>query len=170
MNGVMREPTLHEYAATLATPFAVLGIATDGRAVTRLAYLPLDEPTQAPEPADRVAEQAVRELDRYLADPAFRFTVPLAPRGTPFQQRVWQQLHSIPIGQSRTYGEVARMVRSAPRAVGQACGANPIALIIPCHRVVGALGAMGGFMNAADGDPIAIKRWLLVHEGYRFGA
>ena len=164
----MRRPAAPEYAAKMATPFAVLGVATDGRAVTRLTYLPRDEPVQAP--ADRVAERAVRELDRYLADPAFRFTVPLAPRGTPFQQRVWQQLHTIPIGQSRTYGEVARMVRSAPRAVGQACGANRIALIIPCHRVVGAQGAMGGFMNAADGDPIAIKRWLLVHEGYRFGA
>ncbi len=58
------------------------------------------------------------------------------------------------------------MVRSAPRAVGQACGANRIALVIPCHRVVGAMGALGGFMNARDGDPMAIKRWLLVHEGY----
>ena len=66
--------------------------------------------------------------------------------------------------------EFARMVRSAARAVGQACGANRIALIIPCHRVVGAQGALGGFMNAEDGDPIAIKRWLLRHEGYRFGA
>ena len=137
----MREPAAPEYAAKMATPFAVLGVATDGRAVTRVAYLPRDEPVRAP--SDRVAETAVRELDRYLADPAFRFTVPLAPRGTPFQQRVWQQLHTIPIGQSRTYGEVARMVRSAPRAVGQACGANRIALIIPCHRVVGAQGAHG---------------------------
>jgi methylated-DNA-[protein]-cysteine S-methyltransferase len=61
------------------------------------------------------------------------------------------------------------MVRSAPRAIGQACGANRIALIVPCHRVVGAMGSMGGFMNAQSGDPIAIKRWLLTHEGYRFG-
>jgi methylated-DNA-[protein]-cysteine S-methyltransferase len=156
------------YTAKLPAPFAVLGVQTDGRAVTRITYLAPDEPAQAP--ADRVAEQALRELQRYLADPAFRFTVPLAPRGTPFQQRVWQQLNTIPIGQSRTYGEIARMVRSAPRAIGQACGANRIALIIPCHRVVGAQGAMGGFMNADAGDPIAIKRWLLVHEGYRFGA
>lgn len=168
MSGMMHAVDGLRYAAKLATSFAVLGVATDGRAVTRLAYLPRDEPAQAP--SDRIAEQAVRELDRYLADPAFRFSVPLAPRGTPFQQRVWQQLHTIPLGQSRTYGEVARMVRSAPRAVGQACGANRIALMIPCHRVVGAQGAMGGFMNADAGDPIAIKRWLLVHEGYRFGA
>jgi methylated-DNA-[protein]-cysteine S-methyltransferase len=182
------------YAARLRTPFAVLGVVTDGRAVTRLAYLPLDERAQAP--ADAVAEQATRELERYLADPEYRFTVPLSPSGTPFQQRVWQTLAAIAPGQSRTYGEVARMVRSAPRAVGQACGANRIALIIPCHRVVGAMGVLGGFMgtagphrgqrpagveprtpplfakhaDAGDGAPIDIKRWLLRHEGYRFGA
>ena len=187
-------PAAPAYAARLRTPFAVLGVVTDGRAVTRLAYLPLDERAQAP--ADAVAEQATRELERYLADPEYRFTVPLAPGGTPFQQRVWQTLAAIASGQSRTYGEVARMVRSAPRAVGQACGANRIALIIPCHRVVGAMGALGGFMGTAgppqgarragvehptaspweqpapagDRAPIDIKRWLLRHEGYRFGA
>lgn len=187
-------PAVPAYAARLRTPFAVLGVVTDGRAVTRLAYLPLDEHAQAP--ADAVAEQATRELECYLADPEYRFAVPLAPGGTPFQQRVWQALAAITPGQSRTYGEVAGMVRSAPRAVGQACGANRIALIIPCHRVVGALGALGGFMGTAGpppgdrrvgaecrtaplwqqpapaggGVPIDIKRWLLRHEGYRFGA
>jgi methylated-DNA-[protein]-cysteine S-methyltransferase len=86
-------------------------------------------------------------------------------------------IRAIPLSESRTYGEVARAVRSAPRAVGQACGANRIALIIPCHRVVGSCGALGGFMGSAEGerpgadaaDPLAIKRWLLRHEGYRFG-
>ena len=152
----------------MRTPFAVLGLASDGRAITRLAYLPSGERAQAP--TDGVSERALREIERYLGDPAFRFTVPLAPAGTAFQQRVWTALSAIPPGESRTYGEVARMVRSAPRAVGQACGANRIALIVPCHRVVGAMGSMGGFMNASSGDPIAIKRWLLRHEGYRFGA
>jgi methylated-DNA-[protein]-cysteine S-methyltransferase len=170
------------YAARLRTPFAVLGVRTDGRAVTRIAYLPRDERAQAP--ADAIAGKLAEELERYLADPEFRFTVPLAPAGTPFQQRVWQALGAIAPGQSRTYGEVARMVRSAPRAVGQACGANRIALVIPCHRVVGAMGALGGFMGVAGAArgasrsdalaqqdrPIAIKRWLLQHEGYRFGA
>ena len=85
--------------------------------------------------------RVAHEVERYLADPAFRFTVPLAPAGTPFQQRVWHgaRRDSRP-AQSRTYGEVARAVRSAPRAVGQACGANPIALVVPCHRVVGSAG------------------------------
>ena len=155
------------WSAILRAPFATLGITTDGAAVTRLAYLPRTERARAP--CDNVADRAAREVERYLDDPEFRFTVPLVPGGTPFQQRVWEALAQIPPGHSRTYGEVARMVRSAPRAIGQACGANRIALIIPCHRVVGAMGSMGGFMNADSGDPIAIKRWLLTHEGYRFG-
>ncbi len=90
--------------------------------------------------------------------------------GTAFRQRVWQALAQIPIGESRTYGELARELRSAPRAIGGACGANPIALVIPCHRVVGTRGSLGGFMGVTEGGPIAIKRWLLTHEGYRFGA
>ena len=156
-----------DWSAKMRAPFAMLGIASDGMAVTRVAYLPLGERARAP--LDHVSERAVREIERYLDDREFRFTVPLSPGGTPFQQRVWSALCQIPPGQSRTYGEVARMVRSAPRAIGQACGANRIALIIPCHRVVGAMGSMGGFMGTEEGNPIAIKRWLLTHEGYRFG-
>ena len=163
-----RQPRAEPYAAKLKTPFAVLGLRTDAGAVTTLAYLPSTERALAPR--DAIAEKALRELESYLRDPEFRFTVPLAPAGTPFQKRVWAALAEIPLGQSRTYGEVARLVRSAPRAIGQACGANRIALIIPCHRVVGAMGSLGGFMNAEDGHPLAIKRWLLQHEGYRFGA
>jgi methylated-DNA-[protein]-cysteine S-methyltransferase len=171
-----------------ATPFATLAIETDARAVTGVRYLPRSVPETAP--ADAIAERAVRELARYLRDPSFRFTVPLAPAGTLFQRRVWEAIATIPAGQSRTYGELARKLVTAARAVGQACGANPIALMIPCHRVVGGLGDPGGFMgtaspgrDAATSDlfawedapdrgrvyPAAIKRWLLAHEGYRFG-
>lgn len=102
--------------ATLAAPFAALGIVTDGRAVTRVAYLP--KSTRAVAPRDRAAERAVR---------------------------------------------------SSARAVGGACGANPIAVIVPCHRVVGSHGALGGFMHGEGAEAIAVKRWLLAHEGYRFG-
>ena len=156
-----------EYAAKIRAPFAVLGLRTNGVAVTALSYLPDDERLLAPR--DALAERAVGEIERYLDDAAFRFTVPLAPQGTPFQRRVWEAIRAIPLAESRTYGEIARTVHTAPRAVGQACGANRIALIIPCHRVVGSAGALGGFMNADDGDPLSIKRWLLLHEGYRFG-
>jgi methylated-DNA-[protein]-cysteine S-methyltransferase len=155
------------YAAKVTAPFGILGLRTNGQALTALSFLPSTERAMAP--TDMVAEQTVRELERYLADPGFRFTVPLAPVGTAFRQRVWTALRAIPPGESRTYGEVARSVASVPRAVGQACGDNPIALIIPCHRVVAANGAPGGFMHGADGDPVAIKCWLLAHEGARTG-
>jgi methylated-DNA-[protein]-cysteine S-methyltransferase len=158
----------NRYAAVMKAPFAVLGIRTDGSAVTSVAYLTDDEPERPP--CDRVAARAIREIERYLDDPAFRFTVPLRPGGTAFQRRVWDAIRAIPLAESRTYGEIARYVHSSARAVGQACGANRIALIIPCHRVVATGGSLGGFMNADRGDPLTIKRWLLAHEGYRFGA
>jgi methylated-DNA-[protein]-cysteine S-methyltransferase len=163
----MRALVSHNYAAKIDAPFSVLGIRTSGAAVTGIEYLPKDEHAQAP--ANALAERACRQLQRYFADPEFRFTLPLSPAGTAFRRKVWDALASIPVGESRTYGELARRLHTAPRAVGGACGANPIALVIPCHRVVGSQGSLGGFMGTTDGDPIAIKRWLLTHEGYRFG-
>ena len=168
-NAIVKEPwDARRYAAKIRTAFAVLGLRTNGTALTGLSFLPPAEHAQ--DPADRVAETATQQIERYLSDPGFRFTVPLAPAGTPFRQRVWAALTTIPRGEAWTYGEMARVLGSAPRAIGGACGANPIALIIPCHRVVGAQGALGGFMNAQNGDPIAIKRWLLTHEGLRLRA
>ena len=166
-----KEPTVNAntpYAAKLRAPFAVLGIRTAASAVARIEFLPLSERAKAP--TDAIAERVVRQLERYLDDPHFRFDLPLAPNGSGFRRRVWRSLVEIPVGESRTYGELARQLHTAPRAVGGACGANPIALVIPCHRVVGSQGSLGGFMNATDGDPLAIKHWLLRHEGYRFGA
>ncbi len=176
------------YAAKFRLPCAVLGIRTAHGTIAGVTYLPSSERAQAP--ADALAERAVAELARYLADPEFVFTLPLAHAGTAFRQRVRAELAKIPAGESRTYGEIARALRTAPRAVGGACGANPIALVVPCHRVVGSHGWLGGFMStkgrpereyrsaqregdavtAVDGEPMAIKRWLLQHEGYRFGA
>lgn len=156
------------YSAKLRLPCAVLGIRTAHGAVTEIAYLPASERAQAP--VDALAARVVAQVESYLADPHFAFTLPLAHPGTAFRQRVRAELSKIPVGASRTYGEIARVLHTAPRAVGGACGANPIALVVPCHRVVGGHGSLGGFMNAVDGDPLAIKRWLLAHEGYRFGA
>jgi methylated-DNA-[protein]-cysteine S-methyltransferase len=156
------------YAAKLRAPFAVLGVRTGRGAVTGIEYLPDSERAQAP--TDALAARVCRQIERYLADAQFRFSLPLAPAGTAFRRRVWDTLSQIPIGESRTYGELARRLHTAPRAIGGACGANPIALVIPCHRVVGTQGSLGGFMGVTEGDPIAIKRWLLAHEGYRFGA
>ena len=154
----------------MTTPFAVLGHPHRRRRGHR-HRVPAEVASARRRPPTRSPSARCAQLERYLADPQFRFTLPLAPGGTPFRQRVWDGARRrFPVGESRTYGEVARTLHTAPRAVGGACGANPIALVIPCHRVVGSQGSLGGFMHAVDGDPLAIKRWLLAHEGYRFGA
>lgn len=149
------------YQAKLATPFAVLGIVTTDGRLTEIDFLPPETAPLAPQ--DAFTGRVCDELRAYATNSAHRFTLPLDPRGTPFQRRVWQALLEIPYGSTLTYGELAARLGSAPRAVGQACGANPIPVIIPCHRVL-ARNGLGGFMNSAGGDPLSIKRWLLRHE------
>ena len=149
------------YQARVPAPFAVLGIKTDGTALTGIDFLSLGTPVQ--EPQDAISRQVFAQLRAYLADPLFSFDLPLSLHGTVFQSRVWQALRQIPSGSTQSYGDLAKLLHSAPRAVGQACGANPIPVIIPCHRVL-ARDGLGGFMNSTGGDPLAIKRWLLQHE------
>lgn len=105
--------------------------------------------------------RAVAQLQDWFDDPATRFDLPLAPHGTAFRQRVWQALRDIPAGETRSYGELARLLGSAARAIGQANGANPIPILIPCHRVLAAGGALGGY---SGGEGPATKLWLLNHE------
>ena len=85
-------------------------------------------------------------------------------QGTPFQKKVWLALQKIPAGQVMTYGELAKQLKTSARAVGNACRANPMPLVIPCHRVVAKSG-LGGFSGSQEGAPIKIKKWLLEHEG-----
>lgn len=145
----------------LPTPFAVLGVSTAGGALTGIDFLPAD--TEALDPRDALSARVAEQLTAWLADPRFVFDLPLAPAGTPFQRRVWEALLCIPPGTVTTYGELARALGSSPRAVGQACGANPIPIVIPCHRVVARHGP-GGFMHQSAGGALAIKAWLLRHE------
>ncbi len=145
-----------------AAPFAVLGIATDGNFVTSVRYLPRGTPQVAPH--DRIAERACREIERYLADPAYVFRVPYHLQGTLFQRRVWREIEKLFLLKTTTYGVMARHLGSAARAVGGACGANPVPLIVPCHRVLSANG-LGGFMGGREAFPLSVKRWLLAHEG-----
>ena len=114
-----------------------------------------------------MAKEAVRQLRAYLKDPRFQFSLPLQPQGTHFQRRVWAGIAAIPAGATRTYGEVAAAIGSGPRAVGNACGANPYPLVVPCHRVVAAHQGLGGFARQRGGFLLDVKRWLLAHEGSR---
>lgn len=104
------------------------------------------------------------ELERYFADGTHRIELPVRPAGSPFQQRVWAALRAIPPGRTRTYGELARELGTGPRAIGQACRCNPVPILVPCHRVV-ACDGLGGFAGDRSGRRLAIKRWLLRHEG-----
>lgn len=103
---------------------------------------------------------AAREISDYLDGRLTHFSTPVAPKGTAFQQRVWQALLAIPYGETRTYGMIAEELKTGMRAVGGACGANPVALIVPCHRVVGKRGHLTGFAFGID-----TKQRLLELEG-----
>jgi methylated-DNA-[protein]-cysteine S-methyltransferase len=144
------------------TPFAVLGIRTAGDSLTGIEYLPRGAATLAP--INRSAERVCRQIERYLDDPAHPFDLPFDFRGTAFQCRVWREIHAIPPGRTLSYSDVARRLKTAPRPVGGACGANRIPIVIPCHRVLAADG-IGGFMHSRGGYPLEVKRWLLRHEG-----
>ena len=152
------------FSAIVEAPFGAVGVRTEGLAVRELTYLPPSFDEKAP--LDAVAEKAARQVERYLAEPDFRFDLPLAEVGTAFQHKVWQVISSIPRGQVLTYAQVAKLIRSAPRAVGQACGNNWFPIVIPCHRVT-ATGGLGGFAHHddANGFHLNVKRWLLRHEG-----
>jgi methylated-DNA-[protein]-cysteine S-methyltransferase len=154
------------FSAIVEAPFGAIGIRTEPGVVRELVYLPRH--FNEKEPQDALSEQAARQVARYLSEPDFRFNLPLAEVGTAFQHRVWEAIAAIPRGDVLTYGQVAKLIRSAPRAVGQACGANWFPLIIPCHRVTAA-GGLGGFSNHDDesGFHLGVKRWLLAHEGVK---
>jgi methylated-DNA-[protein]-cysteine S-methyltransferase len=149
------------YQAKLTVPFGVLGVSCTHDALTGIDFLPPGQKSH--HPATAIAATVCEQLLLYLEDPDSPFTVPLQLNGTPHQQKVWQAMRNIPCGNTRSYGELALELKSAAQAVGQACGANPIPIIMPCHRVVGKAG-LGGFMRQASGDALDIKRWLLAHE------
>lgn len=108
-------------------------------------------------------KQMTKEILAYLQRPHQAFSLPAQLAGSAFQNKVWLAIYAIPLGQTRTYSELATQLQSGPRAVANACGANCLPLAIPCHRVV-AKNGLGGFMRGAK-NGLAIKRWLLAHEG-----
>ncbi len=124
-------------------------------------YLPTQPIPRASPGADRAHDLAATQLREYFAGHRRTFDVPIAPIGTAFQLEVWRALTAIPFGETRSYGELARTLGrpSASRAVGAANGQNPLSIIVPCHRVIAASGALTGYAGGLDA-----KRWLLGHE------
>ena len=154
-----------DYISHYASPLGGITLASDGEALTGLwfdgqARFGLGLSAEREERDLGVFAEARRWLDACFAGEDPGFTPPLAPRGTAFQRRVWAALLEIPRGQATTYGALAERLGSSPRAVGGAVGRNPVSLVIPCHRVLGAGGALTGYAGGVDR-----KRALLKLEG-----
>lgn len=139
-----------------SSPVGPLGADTDGDAVTALHWGKAGSLRQGP-----LFDALHTELAAYFAGGLQCFTVPLAPVGNAFQQRFYAALCTIPYGETRTYGDLAADLNVSAQAIGQACGANPIAILIPCHRVLSATG-LGGYSGAGG---VEAKVALLRREG-----
>ncbi|HEY3851555.1 MAG TPA: methylated-DNA--[protein]-cysteine S-methyltransferase [Steroidobacteraceae bacterium] len=149
------------------SPIGRLLLSTDGEALTGI-YMHLRE-SPAPEMKDWVCDagagalpETARQLEEYFAGTRRDFDLPMRLAGTEFQRRVWKHLTDIRYGETLSYGELAKRIGNpnASRAVGLANGRNPIPILVPCHRVIGADGSLTGYGGGLDR-----KRWLLAHEG-----
>lgn len=141
------------------SPLGPIRITADDTAIRKITWIAEEEAKRhIPTPSSEILERARVQLDAYFRRQRQHFDLPVAPGGTDFQRRVWALLTSIPYGQTMTYGEAARRLSTSARALGQACGRNPIPIIIPCHRIVGAGNKIGGF-SALGG--IDTKRLLI---------
>lgn len=151
----------------LTTPAGALRVVAGSSGLVRLQWLTGPAPDPEGGCCSALLDRCQAAVERYFADPgATPPCLPLAPvPATVFQRRVWRAMATIPPGQVRTYGEVARWLGSSSRAVGRAAGANPWPLLVPCHRIV-ASGGLGGYLGQTSGPGPAIKRRLLAHEGY----
>ena len=151
------------HRAKVDSPIGDILIAGDDEAITMLGRIsdPKDEGEWVSVNRFGAIKEAAQQLDAYWAGDLFDFDLPLAARGTRFQQKVWAALRTIPYGTTASYGDIARRIGSptASRAVGAANGRNPIAIVVPCHRVIGANGTLTGYAGGLD-----MKRQLLAHE------
>ncbi len=137
------------------SPLGTLTICEDGGHIVRLGWD--DDADDAPTP---LLHEAARQLGKYFAGELTRFDLPLKPEGSDFGKRVWQAMSAIPYGETATYGALAQRLGSSARAVGGACGANPIPVIVPCHRVVARSGN-GGYSGHGG---LGTKTFLLALE------
>ncbi len=153
--------------ALIHTPFGAVAVsAYRGQLAIELrAVAPHDAVEMAKQSSNAIVTHACQQIMAYLKNPQAQFAIPSSQYGTAFQQRVWQAIAAIPVGRVRTYGEIARDIGSGPRAVANACGANHLPLVVPCHRVV-AQNGLGGFMQSQQ-NGLFVKQWLLRHEGVK---
>ena len=156
-----------EYDFLYDSPTGLLGVCIDAESITEIIWLEQDilattETSPSKLINKKLKKEIISALDDYFESGLIDSEISLCPDGTRFQKRVWQALKKIPMGTVKTYGDVAKELKTSSRAVGQACRRNNIPLFIPCHRVVAAQG-IGGFMGGYR--HVERKRWLLRHEG-----
>lgn len=158
MNLFFYMPQENDFFDYLDSPIGSLKITANAEAITSLIFSEETEETKNPNP---ITNLAIKQLKEYFKHLRTEFSIPLAPEGTAFQQKVWQALQTISYGTTSTYKEIAIKIGNpkAVRAVGSANGKNPIAIIIPCHRVIQTGGNLGGYAGG-----IEKKQWLLKHE------
>ncbi len=142
---------------SMHSPVGDLTISEDGGAIVALDWGWGAVQTKTP-----LLVKAKDQLERYFDGDNSKFALPLIPHGTPFQQKVWAAMRKIPYGHTASYGDLAKSLGSAARAIGRSCGQNPLPILIPCHRVVGADGRLGGY---SGGDGLETKTALLRLEG-----
>jgi methylated-DNA-[protein]-cysteine S-methyltransferase len=166
--GTLSRAALDKFDARLIAPFGTIGINADAQAVTSVVFLGPDVSAKAPT-KNTLAHLACVQLMSYFKNPKFTFDLPVRLSGSKHQLDVWRAMQQITAGNTVTYGVLAKAIGSNARAVGTACGKNPVPIVVPCHRIVAASG-LGGFMGGKREDPLTIKRWLLVHEGAAAGS
>ncbi len=140
------------------SPLGRIAIHTEANQVVKLDFI-----TKEPQAPTNICTKTGAELATYFKNSKHQIKIPINLHGTAFQLRVWAALCDIPAGKTLTYGELAKKLKTSARAVGQACKKNPIPIIVPCHRVVGAK-HQGGYIGKTEGHPANIKAWLLAHE------
>jgi methylated-DNA-[protein]-cysteine S-methyltransferase len=150
-----------QYNAVIDLPFGRLAICADDDGLSLIT--PVMRATRLQKADNEIARETCRQLQAYVTNPGFCFSLPIKESGTPFQNKVWRVLRQIPNTQTVAYGELAQTLRTSARAIGNACRRNPVPIVVPCHRVVARNGS-GGYMGKRGGSALQIKKWLLQHE------
>jgi len=157
----MIEVAVKDYTAIIDSPLGMLGILDNGKVIQAINFLYNKAIPCAANSS--LAEQATSQLQQFFSNAQFKFNLPITDAITPFQMKVRHALLNIPVGETMTYGNVAKTIASSARAIAGGCRRNPVPIIVPCHRIV-ATNGIGGFSGAVDGAPLANKQWLLEHE------
>lgn len=155
------------FSAVIDSPIGRLAIIVQHEKLTGIRFL--DRRTGLVKPDGEMAVRVVNQIQAYFADPDAGFDLICNVQGTDFQKKIWCRLAKLKQGQTLFYGEIARELGTSPRAVGNACRANPIPIVVPCHRILSKTG-IGGYDGDREAGKVNIKHWLLVHEGVNLGS